>query len=107
MSSAGIEGIWSEHGIVGRGKPIFLNKATAQNAQPGTTRSLSQHGSPGERMALSLKKMTAEQWPTMISGTSEQIDRRFELLNRENDLRNKNILDILARSVQPRPEKQP
>ncbi len=56
---------------------------------------------PGERMALSLK-MTTEQWPTMMSGTPEQVDRRFELLNRENDLRNRNILKKLARSVQPR-----
>ncbi len=55
---------------------------------------------PGERMALSLK-MTAEQWPAMTSGTPEQIDRRFSLLNRENDLRNQNVLEKLARSVQP------
>ncbi len=51
---------------------------------------------PGERIALSLK-MTAEQWPAMMSGTKEQIDRRFELLNRENDLGNANILAAFAR----------
>jgi len=60
---------------------------------------------PGERIALSLK-MTAQQWPAMMSGTPEQIDRRFELLNRENDLRNQNVLKTLARSIQPRTKKK-
>jgi len=44
--------------------------------------------------------MTAEQWPALMSGTPAEIDRRFEMLNHENDLRNKNILEKLARSVQ-------
>ncbi len=59
--------------------------------------------SPGERIAISLR-MTSEQWPAMMSGTPEQIDRRFELLNRENDLRNQNVLKRLARSIQLRTE---
>ncbi|MCG8450051.1 MAG: hypothetical protein MI725_10800 [Pirellulales bacterium] len=60
---------------------------------------------PGERIALSLK-MTAEQWPALMSGTPAEIDRRFELLNKENDLRNQNILAKLARSTQSITEKQ-
>lgn len=51
---------------------------------------------PGERISLSLK-MTAEQWPAMLSGTPEEVDRRFELLNRENDLRNEAVLKALAK----------
>jgi len=53
---------------------------------------------PGERISLSLK-MTEQQWPAMLRGTAVEIDRRFELLNRENDLRNRNILRKLADSV--------
>jgi len=62
--------------------------------------------SPSERIALSLK-MTSDQWPAMIRGTPNQIDRRFELLNRENDLRNQNILEKLAKSVLPQTDQQP
>jgi len=61
---------------------------------------------PGERIALSLKMM-GEQWPTMMSGSPEQIDRRFELLNRENDLRNQNVLEKMAKSVLLQADKQP
>ncbi len=61
---------------------------------------------PGERIALSLD-MLREQWPAMMRGTPEEIDRRFELLNRENDLRNRNILEKLAASIQPKENQQP
>ncbi len=50
----------------------------------------------GERMALSLE-MTEQQWPQMMSGPPEVVDRRFELLNRENDARNRNLLAAFAR----------
>lgn len=33
----------------------------------------------------------------MLSGTPEGVDRRFELLNRENDLRNEAVLKALAK----------
>ncbi|WP_218931990.1 hypothetical protein [Adhaeretor mobilis] len=46
--------------------------------------------------------MTEEQGPAMLGGTAMEIDRRFELLNRENDLRNRNILRKLADSVNVR-----
>ncbi len=52
---------------------------------------------PGERLALSLK-MAEEQWPQMMSGSPEVVDRRFELINRENDARNLKVLTALANS---------
>ena len=52
---------------------------------------------PGERISLSLR-MAEEQWPQMVRGPTEVVDRRFELLNRENDARNRNMLAALARS---------
>jgi len=52
---------------------------------------------PGERIVVSLK-MTAWNWEHLFRGPQELIDRRFELLNRENDLRNKNMLEAIARS---------
>jgi hypothetical protein len=51
---------------------------------------------PGERISLSLR-MTEEQWPQLMSGPPELVDRRFELLNRENDARNRNMLAAFAR----------
>ena len=56
---------------------------------------------PGERIALSLM-MTEEQWPQMMSGPPEVVDRRFELINRENDARNRKVLTALANSGRPR-----
>ena len=51
---------------------------------------------PGERIALSLK-MTEQQWAQLISGSPEVVDRKFELLNRENDARNRNTLAAFAK----------
>lgn len=51
---------------------------------------------PGERISLSLE-MTEEQWPKMMSGPPEVIDRRFELINRENDIRNRKLLAAFAK----------
>lgn len=50
---------------------------------------------PGERLALSLQAMR-EAMPYMLRGSPEVVDRRFELLRRENDLRNRNMLERLA-----------
>jgi hypothetical protein len=52
---------------------------------------------PSQRLALTLRSMR-ENWPYMFKGTPEQIDRRFELLRRENDLRNQGMLEAIARS---------
>lgn len=39
-----------------------------------------------------------EHWPAMLEGPPEVIARRFELLRRENDARNKNMREWIARS---------
>jgi hypothetical protein len=52
----------------------------------------------GERLQLTLK-MTSDALPYMFLGTPEEVERRFELLRRQNDERNRNILEALARSV--------
>lgn len=51
---------------------------------------------PAERIALSLQ-MTEEQWPQLMSGPPGVVDRRFDLLDRENDARNRNMLAAFAR----------
>ena len=53
--------------------------------------------SVGERLALTLK-MSAEALPHLLSGTPEQVERKFVLLRRENNERNRRILEGLARA---------
>ena len=50
---------------------------------------------PSERMAMSFEVMRAST-NALFSGTPETVDRRFELIRRQNDERNKNILAALA-----------
>jgi hypothetical protein len=50
-----------------------------------------------ERLKLALK-MTEESIPALFRGTPEEVDRRFELIQRENDLRNINMLTAIART---------
>jgi hypothetical protein len=50
-----------------------------------------------ERLALVLK-MIDEEVPHLLAGPPEVVDRRFELLRRENDLRNQGILAGLAKA---------
>ena len=50
-----------------------------------------------ERLKLSLR-LTEESIPALFRGTPEEIDRRFELLRRENDERNFNMLTAIART---------
>ncbi len=50
----------------------------------------------GERFMMTLK-MTEEATPLLAQGPPELVARRFELIQRENDLRNENILRALAR----------
>jgi hypothetical protein len=50
-----------------------------------------------ERLKLSLK-MTEENIPAFFVGSPELIERRFELLKRENDARNRNMLTAITRT---------
>lgn len=50
---------------------------------------------PGERLALTLEAMR-ESIPYLLAGPAEVVDRRFELIRRENDLRNRRMLSRLA-----------
>lgn len=50
-----------------------------------------------ERLALVLQ-MIHEETPFLLAGPPEVVDRRFELLQRENDLRNKAMLDALQKA---------
>jgi len=59
---------------------------------------------PGERLALTLK-LSEEKLPSLLKGTPEQIDRRFELLRRDKDERNRLILEGLGCAM--RGEKRP
>jgi hypothetical protein len=52
---------------------------------------------PGERLALALR-MTEENLPALLAGPEHVVRRRFELLQRENDLRNENMLRAMART---------
>jgi hypothetical protein len=52
---------------------------------------------PGQRLELTLK-MIEENEPALLEGRPEVVRRRFELLRRENDLRNANMLKALARA---------
>ena len=52
---------------------------------------------PAERLRLTLQ-MIREETPYLLRGTPEQVDRRFELLRRENDERNRHMLAGIART---------
>ena len=52
---------------------------------------------PGERLELALR-MTDENIPALFAGSPALVDRRFELLKRENDQRNHNLLTAIART---------
>ena len=52
---------------------------------------------PSERLKITLE-MTRENTPFLLRGTPEQVARRFELLRRENNERNKNMLTAIART---------
>ncbi len=51
----------------------------------------------GERLALTFR-LTEDAEPYLFSGTPEQVKRRFELLRRQNDQRNRNMLERIART---------
>ena len=50
---------------------------------------------PGERLALTLRAMR-ESLPYLLQGPEEVVDRKFELIRRENDLGNRRMLERLA-----------
>lgn len=52
--------------------------------------------SPGERLALTFT-MIRENTPYLLAGKPDVVDRRFQLLNRENDLRNAGMLAAVQR----------
>lgn len=52
---------------------------------------------PGQRLSLTLR-MIKENTPYLLKGPPEVVGRRFELLQRENDARNQNMLTVLART---------
>ncbi len=51
---------------------------------------------PGQRLELAFS-MIRENTPYLLQGRPEVVERRFQLLERENDLRNEGILAGLAR----------
>lgn len=51
---------------------------------------------PGQRLQFSFA-MIRENTPYLLRGREEVVERRFELLQRENDLRNDGILRGMAR----------
>ena len=51
---------------------------------------------PSERLSLTFE-LIRQNTPYLFEGTPEQVDRRFELLRRENDARNKAVLEVFAR----------
>ncbi len=55
------------------------------------------HMTPSERLQLTLE-MIREATPFLLRGTPEQVDRRFELLRLQNDRRNQNMLEGIART---------
>jgi hypothetical protein len=56
---------------------------------------------PSERLQLALR-MTHENLPALVAGRPEDTARRFAILQRENDLRNANMLRAIAKTRQNR-----
>ena len=52
---------------------------------------------PGERLKLTLQ-MTRENTPFLFKGDPELVERRFQLLRRQNDERNQAMLEAFARA---------
>ncbi len=50
---------------------------------------------PSQRLRLTLAAMR-ESTPYLLKGSPEVVDRRFELIRRENDARNRAMLERLA-----------
>lgn len=61
---------------------------------------------PSERLALTLQA-TRESLPYLLRGPAELVDRRFELIRLENDLRNRRMLERLAAASCPEERPDP
>lgn len=55
---------------------------------------------PGERLSLALRA-TREALPYLLHGPAEIIDRKFELIRRENESRNRSMRERLAAASRP------
>lgn len=66
----------------------MLSKETLERYRRMTT---------SERAAVVVQSMR-ENWSAMFEGSSEKIRKRFELLRRQNDERNRNMLEGLSRT---------
>jgi hypothetical protein len=55
---------------------------------------------PSERLELTLR-MIEESIPALLEGPPEVVNRRFELLRRQNDERNRRMLEGIARTRNP------
>ena len=53
--------------------------------------------SPSERLRLTLQ-MIQETTPMLLEGPTEVVDRRFDLLRRQNEERNRRMLEGIART---------
>jgi hypothetical protein len=53
--------------------------------------------SPAERLRLTLR-MIQEAAPMLLDGPPDVVDRRFELLRRQNEERNRRLLEGIART---------
>lgn len=53
--------------------------------------------SPSERLKLTLQ-MTRENGRAMFQGTPEQVERRFEIIHKQNEDRNYRMLEAIART---------
>jgi hypothetical protein len=56
---------------------------------------------PGQRLALTFE-MLDWSFPQLLRGPADVVDRRFELLNRQNDERTRALLEGLARATEQR-----
>jgi hypothetical protein len=52
---------------------------------------------PGQRLEIALEMMRGN-LERMFVGTPDMVDRRFELLRRQNDERNRRLLTAIART---------
>ena len=52
---------------------------------------------PSERLAQTILSMEGND-RALLTGTAQQVDRKFELLRHQNDLRNFNMLTAIAKS---------
>lgn len=58
------------------------------------------HMTPSERLQLTLD-LIRENTPYLLLGTPDRVKRKFELLRRQNDDRNRRMLEGIARSREP------